>query len=134
MIKERVVVLNGYGVVQHEEGGVWHVDRVDKASEIKPGIYNLYLAVAPDKRHVHEGVLLYVDTEGVYQKVAKGLVRHPLADFVTPPKAWTSPSIRYEEGKAVVSMPGAPQRRGRRKQGDARGDDVPGADPARLLD
>lgn len=102
-MKERLLVMNGQRVLQKEDGGVWLNDRVDKAGALKPGIYNLYLAVPPDKAAAYEGVILFTDTQSVYQQVGMRLVKHERADFAVVPESGSTPGIRYQEGKAQVS-------------------------------
>jgi len=110
--KERLLVMNGQRVLQHEADGQWQIDRVDKAGGLKPGIYNLYLATPVDKTHVYEGVILYVDKDAVYQHDGKRLVRHDRESFEKLPEAGSSPSIKYEQGKVVASAATLKLRRG----------------------
>ena len=54
-MKQRLLVMNGQKIVQHEQEGRWQNDKVEKAGPVKPGIYNLYLASQPDKTKTHDG-------------------------------------------------------------------------------
>jgi hypothetical protein len=46
-MKQRLLVMNGQKIVQHEQEGRWLNDKVEKAGLVKPGIYNLYCYVLP---------------------------------------------------------------------------------------
>jgi hypothetical protein len=70
-MKQRLLVMNGQRIVQHEQEGQWQNDKVDRAGTVKPGIYNLYLASQADKTKTHDGVVLYADKESVFQQVGK---------------------------------------------------------------
>ena len=60
-MKQHLIVMNGYRLVQSEHAGQWQTDKVDKANGLRPSIYNLYQAMPADKSKVYEGVLLYKD-------------------------------------------------------------------------
>ena len=39
-MKQRLLVMNGQKILQHEQEGRWQNDKVEKAGLVKPGIYN----------------------------------------------------------------------------------------------
>ena len=80
-MKQRLLVMNGQKLLQSEQGGQWATTKVDKAGAIKPGIYNLHLSMPADKTKSHEGLVLHLDKEHVYQQVGKLFIRHALDDF-----------------------------------------------------
>ena len=113
-MKKRLLVMNGQCIVQKEEGGAWANHKVSKAGELKPGIYNLYLGEAADKKHRHDGVVVHVDGENVSQQVGGRFVSHTRSDFDQLPEIGRAMSISYnEEGKATVSADGIKLGRGR---------------------
>ena len=102
-MKQRLLVMNGQKIVQHEQEGCWQNDKVEKAGLLKPGIYNLYLASQADKTRTHDGVILNVDRDSVFQQVGKSVVKHDRVDFVKEPSIGSHSSITYDQGNAVVS-------------------------------
>lgn len=103
-MKQRLVVMNGQCMVQIQQGSEWKVQKMLKAGELRPGIYNLYLAQPAEKAERHEGLVLHVDATHVYQAVGKRYVMHDLADFEKAPEARVTRTITYDEaGKAQVS-------------------------------
>ena len=103
-MKQRLLVMNGQRIVQHEQEGQWQNDKVDRAGIVKPGIYNLYLATQADKSKAHDGVVVYADKESVFQQVGKSYVKHARSDFDKVPEIGSNSSIKYEEGRAVASV------------------------------
>ena len=102
-MKQRLLVMNGQKIVQHEQEGRWQNDKVEKAGLVKPGIYNLYLASQADKTKTHDGVILHVDRDSVFQQVGKSIIKHDRVDFVKAPAIGSHSSITYDQGNAVVS-------------------------------
>ncbi len=102
-MKERLLVMNGQKILQHEQEGRWQNDKVEKAGLVKPGIYNLYLASQADKIKTHDGVILHVDRDSVFQQVGKNFVKHDRVDFVKAPAIGSHSSITYDQGKAIAS-------------------------------
>ena len=100
----RLLVMNGQRIVQSEHGDQWHIEKVEKAGLVKPGIYNIHPAANVDKGKQHEGPLIYVDKDNVYQQVGKSFVKHSTADFDKVPDMGSNASIKYEGEKAVVSQ------------------------------
>lgn len=111
-MKQRLLVMNGQRIVQHEQEGQWQTDKVEKAGNVKPGIYNLYLASEADKSTVHDGVIVHADANAVYQKVGKQLVQHHRSVFDKVPELGGSCSIRYEENRAITMPSSARLKRG----------------------
>ena len=111
-MKQRLLVMNGQRIVQHEQEGQWQNDKVDRAGAVKPGIYNLYLASPADKTKIHDGVVLYADKESVFQQVGKSFIKHARSDFDKVPESGSNASIRYDQGRAVASVLAAHMSRG----------------------
>jgi cell filamentation protein len=99
-MKQRLLVMNGQRLVQIEREGQWSTEKVEKAAGVKPGIYNIYLAVDADKAKTNEGVILHMDQDHLYQQIGKGFVRHLLADFKTVPDIGANARVNYAAGVA----------------------------------
>lgn len=113
-MKQRLLVMNGQRIVQAEQGGGWTNERVDKAGELKPGIYNLYMAKEADKGQKHDGVIVHSDSKSVYQQIGKNFVMHERQSFDKVPEVGSSKSISYDaQGKAVMAAEAAKISRGR---------------------
>jgi hypothetical protein len=102
-MKQRLLVMNGQRLVQSELEGQWATNKVEKAGLIKPGIYNIHLAMAADKAKSYAGVILHADKEHVYQQTGKALIKHALTDFAEVPEVGSNFSIRYDNDKAVIA-------------------------------
>lgn len=104
MGKERLLVMNGQRIVQTEKDGAWTNQKVEKAGALKPGIYNLYIGQAADKKQTYSGVIVHADAEKVYQQTGKNFVQHARADFDKVPEIGAAKSISYNaQGKAAVT-------------------------------
>jgi cell filamentation protein len=103
-MKQRLLVMNGQRLVQIERDGHWATEKVEKAAGVKPGIYNIYLAVDVDKAKTHAGVILHVDQAHLYQQSGKGFVRHLLADFDKVPDIGINASVNYTTGVAETAQ------------------------------
>ncbi len=113
-MKQRLLVMNGQRIVQSEQGGAWTNQKVDKAGELKPGIYNLYMAQQADKPQRQEGVIVHADSSSVFQQVGKQFVMHSRSDFDKVPDIGSAKSISYDaQGKANVSAEAVKLSRGR---------------------
>jgi hypothetical protein len=113
-MKQRLLVMNGQRIVQSEQGGAWINEKVDKAGAIKPGIYNLHMALPADKSQRYVGVILHTDNDKVYQQAGKSLVMHSRSDFDRGQAIGLEKSITYDaQGKATVSAEVAQLGRGR---------------------
>ncbi len=100
-MKQRLLVMNGHKILQHEQESRWQNDKVEKAGLVKPGIYNLYLANPADKTKTLDGVILHADKDNVFQQVGKNVVKHDRVDFVKAPAVGSFSSITYDQGKAI---------------------------------
>ena len=113
-MKQRLLVMNGSRIVQHEQDGQWRNEKVDKAGTLKPGIYNLYLASRADKHAACSGVIVHADKDSVFQQVDKRYVAHARADFDKVPEIGSALRISYDaQGKADVSAEAVQLSRGR---------------------
>lgn len=103
-MKQRLLVMNGSRIVQTEDGGAWQNKKVEKAGDLKPGIYNIYNATHADTKAKHEGVIVHTDKESVYQQVGKtNFVMHRTDSFDIVPKVGENKSVSYgQTGKAQV--------------------------------
>ncbi|WP_145651355.1 KfrB domain-containing protein [Pseudoduganella lurida] len=111
-MKQRLLVMNGQRLLQTEKDGDWVVSKVDKAGAIKPGLYPLNGARGADRAATHEGVILHVDREHVFQLVGKDVVAHDASDFAKPPQAGSLASIGYQGKQASVKQPSLKTGRG----------------------
>lgn len=102
-MKQRILVMNGQRLVQSEQGKQWTTDKVEKAKTVKPGIYNIYLSTQADKSKAHDGVIVHVDKDHVYQQIGKNFVKHDRVDFDNIPDIGANTTVKYDVGKAVVS-------------------------------
>jgi cell filamentation protein len=111
-MKQRLLVMNGQKIVQNEQGaGKWQTESVDKAWNVKPGIYNIYQAKAADKSATHTGVILHADKNNIYQQIGREFVQHKRSDFDKVPDKPTdvgaTVTVAYSQdtGRANVSAP-----------------------------
>lgn len=102
-MKQRLLVMNGQLLVQSEHEGTWSTDKVEKAGAVRPGIYNIHLAINADRAKTHDGTILYVDSSSVYQQVGKSYVKHARVDFMKLPEIGTTATVSYDEGKMAIS-------------------------------
>lgn len=98
MPSTRVVVMGGLRIVQAKEGDVWNDLKMDKAGELKAGIYNLGGAKLPTPDTSTIGYIIHVTTGSAYQQDAasKQFIKHDIAAFDTPPKPKQCYQINYE--------------------------------------
>ena len=113
-MKQRLLVMNGQRIVQQESNSNWTNVRVDKAGDLRPGIYALYTAKPADKAKETIGVILHVDKEHVYQEEGRSIVTHDSKAFdtVNQPQPGTMKAIKYEQGKATAQPASLQQGRG----------------------
>lgn len=102
-MKQRLLVMNGQLLVQTEQAGQWRTDKVERAANVKPGIYALYLATAADKSKIHNGPIIYIDKIGVYQQAGKNFVLHARADFLNLPDIGANLTVDYSAGKCMAT-------------------------------
>ena len=111
-MNERLIVMNGRCVLQQQQGATWKDIDVEKAGALKPGIYNLSTAVPADQTTAHEGVILHLTKDTVFQVVDKTVLTHRRAAFSQSPAVGASVSIRYEQDKALITARSPTQKRG----------------------
>jgi hypothetical protein len=114
-MKQRLLVMNGQKLLQSEQSGQseqWATTKVEKAGAIKPGIYNIHLAMPVDKTKSHDGLVLHLDKEHLYQQVGKSFIRHFIEDFGKAPETGSIVSISYDGDMAVVATASVKQSRG----------------------
>lgn len=111
-MKQRLLVMNGQRLVQNEQAGQWSTTKVEKAGNIKPGIYHIHLAVDADKSKAYDGVILHTDQSFIYQQAGKIVVKHNVPDFDKLPEIGTSSRVKYDDGRAVVSQASLKRARG----------------------
>jgi hypothetical protein len=102
-MKQRLLIMNGQRVFQAEQNGEWNTLNVQKAGDVKAGIYNLHVAKEAEKGRKYVGFILHADDEYVYQQDGKSVIRHARAAFDTVPSYGTLKSISYEHDRAMVA-------------------------------
>lgn len=111
-MKQRILVMNGQRIVQSEFNQEWVTSKVDKAGQIKPGIYDISLATPPSKEKTYSGVILHVDQEHVYQQAGKTCIRHASRDFPKPPSTGAEVAIKYDTQEATTQKVEPQHKRG----------------------
>lgn len=111
-MKERLIVMNGRCVLQQQQGETWKDVNVEKAGALTPGIYNLSTAVTADRTKTHEGVILHITKDAVFQVADKTVLTHRRAAFAHPPAVGVPVSIRYEQDRALLTARSPTQKRG----------------------
>ena len=112
MIKQRLVVMNGQKIVETAQiDSDWKVDKIEKAGALKPGFYNLHTAKQADKNESHDGIVIHVNGDNVFQKTTSGLVKHNTQDIDKVPGSGIRAVIAYVEGLAQVTTTGLKQTR-----------------------
>jgi hypothetical protein len=104
-MKQRLIVMNGYRILECECNGRWRTDKVDKANGLRAYIYSLYLAIPADQTCSYDGVVLYANKEFVYQHVKNEFVRHDRKTFKALPASGMRVTISYHKTQAIVSKP-----------------------------
>ena len=111
MEKKRLVVMNRQCITQVVgPDNKWRDAKIEKAVERPPGIYNLHTAVPADPAKTHDGVILYVDTQHVYQQVGKAIVTHESRKFDRVPDLGAVKAVSYGEDRALVAASQVKQR------------------------
>ncbi len=105
-VRQRLFVMDGQSHLQVWQAGAWRDSQVEQAGKLDPGIYNLYLARPAVENLVHDGLIVHVDKESVYQQHGGTFTRHDIGKFDKVPVAGEFKSISYEWGRAVLA-PGA---------------------------
>lgn len=101
-MKARLIVMNGRRILQQQQGETWKDVDVDKAGTLKPGIYNLASAVTPDRTKLHDGIVLHIDRDTIFQYAGKTVLKHARTAFTQPPEVGAMVRIRYERDHARV--------------------------------
>ncbi|WP_419590295.1 IS21 family transposase [Thiolapillus sp.] len=65
---------HGSRIVQSDSGEGWNSEKVEKAFNLKAGIYNIYTASPADKKRASFGVIVHADKDSVYQQCGKKLL------------------------------------------------------------
>ncbi|RZA30288.1 MAG: conjugal transfer protein TraO [Proteobacteria bacterium] len=103
MEKKRLVVMNRQCITQVVgPDSKWRDAKIEKAVERPPGIYNLHTAVPADPAKTHDGVILYVDPDHVYQQVGKAIVTHEARRFDRVPDLGAVKALSYTEDRVLV--------------------------------
>jgi hypothetical protein len=103
-MKQRLLVMNGQRLVQNAQGGKWETVKVEKAGTVKPGIYDIHLSSPAEQTKAYDGPILHADRDYVYQQVRKSYIKHDRAIFDSVPDVGANLNVRYENGKAVVTV------------------------------
>lgn len=104
MEKKRLVIMNRHCITQvMDENGKWRDAKIEKAFERPPGIFNLHAALPADSGQVHNGVILYVDQEHVYQGVGKSIVMHKATGFDRVPAVGAVSTLSYLRDRVIDS-------------------------------
>lgn len=103
-MKQRILIMNKQRLVQSEQEGQWVTNKIEKAGDMKAGIYNLYLATDADKAKTSIGVILHTDKDYVYQQDRDGkrVIRHALDAFNAAPPNGAMKNISYEDDRAIA--------------------------------
>lgn len=107
-MKQRLIILNGYKILQNFNHNGWKTTGLIKKAEegLKPGIYNLYMAHNPEMGNtVYEGLVLYIDKKQgiVYQQQPnKALIVHKLDSINLIPSAGKHIIFQYDDDKMVL--------------------------------
>ncbi len=113
-MKRRVLVMNGQRIVQSDSGEGWRSEKVEKAFNLKAGIYNIYTASPTDKTQASSGVIVYADKDSVYQRMGKKVIMHSRNDFDRVPGIGSAKRIEYNaDGRAVAADSSIRQARSR---------------------
>lgn len=105
MLMKRLVIMNRHCITQViADNGKWRDDKIVKAVERPPGIYNLHAAVPADPSLTHDGLILYLDDSHIYQQVGNAIVMHDVGCFDRLPKLGSINRFTYLSGRASTVM------------------------------
>ncbi len=97
--------MNGQKLAQNDATGEWKTEKMTKAEGIKPGIYNLYNAVAANKTKDNIGEVLHIDLKDnvLYQKNGAQYIKHDLDCFDKDniPSPGLMANIKYNDSSKV---------------------------------
>lgn len=102
-VKQRVLVMNGRRILEHENEGKWTPKKVEPAGGLKPGIYNIYTAKPADTSTSHTGTVVFADKTSIVQQVGSGYIEHKRELFDKVPEIGSSKEISYDGGRASVT-------------------------------
>jgi len=102
-MKERIIVLNGTVILQFEQDYEWKNKKVFKAGNIKPGLYDLYLAKEPNKNSILKGKILFRDKEFTYQTTDLGLIKYKNSSLTFKVELYVTYSLQYTTGKVSIA-------------------------------
>ncbi|MES2538250.1 MAG: KfrB domain-containing protein [Pseudomonadota bacterium] len=102
-VRQRLFVMDGESHLQVWQAGAWKDSQVKQAGNLGPGIYNLYLAQSAAENRVHDGMIVHVDKDAVYQQHGGSFTSHDIGKFDKVPVAGEFKSISYEWGRAVLA-------------------------------
>lgn len=103
--KRRLVVLNGYRVLQVQADEGWAVEKIEKARGVRPGVYELFKAAVADRSQSAAGVVIHVDELHAYLQTDAGLSRHELGAFDQAPPVGDRITVSYDQqGRASFNV------------------------------
>jgi cell filamentation protein len=107
--------MNGQRIVQNEQtAGIWQTEHVDKAGQLKPGIYNIYTATAADAGKAYEGAIVHADKQLIYQQTGKQFVKHERVLFDKVPELGSAKSITYDQSTGRAQVAAASEKLGKK--------------------
>ncbi len=104
-MKKRLIVMNGQKLAQNDSTGEWKTEKVTKAGDIKPGLYNLYNAIDADLLKDNIGEVIHIDKKdnALYQKHGSQYIKHDLSCFDEMPEIGRMMNIKYENNKTITT-------------------------------
>jgi hypothetical protein len=104
-MKQRILIMNGQRLIQREKEGKWLIEKVEKAPEIKPGIYNIFLSkdAANEETNLFFGMIFHEDKNSFYQRVGKDIIKHDKLLFHIKPALGKNITIEYQNKTAQFS-------------------------------
>jgi len=102
MLKQRLLVMNKQKLLQNEINGEWKTQKVSKEPNLKPGIYDIYLAKEPlkDKLVEYVGTIIHINKDHVFQKTGSSFIMHKCDVFEKLPGIGKTLTIQYNESRA----------------------------------
>ncbi len=98
--------MNGQRLIQKEQKGKWLTEKVEKATGIKPGIYNIFLSKDAENEETNTffGIIFHEDKKSFYQKVGKDIIKHDKSLFNIKPALGKNITIEYQNKTAHPSI------------------------------
>ncbi|WP_412058694.1 KfrB domain-containing protein [Bartonella sp. DGB2] len=104
-MQERLLVMNGYSIVQSVKDDEWINESVFKADGLKAGVYNLFKALPANLIDKHVGLIIYFDDNFLYQETETALVKHDRERFFELPEIGKFRAISYgNDGNAIIDV------------------------------